>query len=334
MTSPSPGDIEAILAEQLADPGTGWSLGTFGALGEFTRDPEEPCDLSPAELRVVTARGGLALAPPEGLRLFAYELPSRDGRSWSQAVALCLPEAAAAMTRRAVLSELGPDRAALRPGDRDLPLFDMGLGCLQVDVCLRSAEPATLAALREGLGRPVLAPGHPLPPRLPALSPPRVFLGPLGRLEVYQPIPEPGGRSPEGPHSHVLPALLRHGRTHAATLPLPEGWIPCASFFPANPLRDALGRPRPFDREAHARFQALLRRFGDPVLLAVKDALAAALEAGQAPEDFPPPATRAERAVLRVALRQHACLEPRPERLAPWRAAFDRAEEGKETEEA
>ena len=49
--------------------------------------------------------------------------------------------------------------------------------------------------------------------RLPRLSPHRVFCCRMGRVEVYQPIPAPDGKSPEGPHTHVLPRLLAHGRS-------------------------------------------------------------------------------------------------------------------------
>ncbi len=40
-----------------------------------------------------------------------------------------------------------------------------------------------------------------------AANPHRVFLSRLGRIEVYQPIPPPSGKSPQGPHTHVLPQL-------------------------------------------------------------------------------------------------------------------------------
>ena len=47
----------------------------------------------------------------------------------------------------------------------------------------------------------------------------------MGRVEVFQPIPSPDGKSPEGPHTHVLPRLLAHGRLNAATVPVPDGWL-------------------------------------------------------------------------------------------------------------
>ena len=103
-----------------------------------------------------------------------------------------------------------------------------------------------------------------------ATNPHRVFLSRLGRIEVFQPIPPPDGKSPDGPHTHVLPGLLRHRRTHAATEPIPDGLVPCAHVYPAHPAKDGMGQPRPFDRARHDAFQAILRSYGDPKFLALK----------------------------------------------------------------
>ena len=61
--------------------------------------------------------------------------------SWNHRVALCLPEDGCAKNRRAVLTELGADTQALREQDRGASLFDLGLGALQVDVCVRAIDP-------------------------------------------------------------------------------------------------------------------------------------------------------------------------------------------------
>jgi hypothetical protein len=34
--------LSEFLDKQLKDPDTAWSVGSFGAIAEFTRDPEEP----------------------------------------------------------------------------------------------------------------------------------------------------------------------------------------------------------------------------------------------------------------------------------------------------
>ena len=51
------------------------------------------------------------------------------------------------MNGRTVLTALGPDIQALREEDRQAMLFDLGLGALQVDVCIRVADPKVTAEL-------------------------------------------------------------------------------------------------------------------------------------------------------------------------------------------
>jgi hypothetical protein len=159
-------DPEESLAEffdnQLKDPSAAWSVGSFGAIAEFMRDPDEPVTLrrngSPG--RRSTARGGVLVDAQIGSRLIASESPTAE--AWNHRVALCLPRQLCGMNRRFELTETGADAHALRSEDQGGILFDLGLGLLQVDAFVR--------------------------PR----------------------------------HTHVLPRLLAHGRTHPATEPLPS----------------------------------------------------------------------------------------------------------------
>ncbi|WP_342154109.1 DUF6925 family protein [Methylorubrum sp. SB2] len=270
MASSSRADaVSDLLREALADPGTAWSLGSFGAIAEFMRDQDEAVSALPDDrLGMATERGAIALGACPDLRPVAYETAVASG--WNHAVALCLPEAACAMSRRGVVTELGPDREAARERDREAILFDLGLDLLAVDACVRTSDPEAIACLRSGVGRPLFDHANPIGQHLVAMSPHRVFLAKVGRIEVYAPIPGPGGTSPEGPHTHVLPKLLRTGRTHAATTPIPAGWVPCAALHPAHPYKDMMGRRIAFDAARYEAFQVLLDRWGDPDLLAVK----------------------------------------------------------------
>lgn len=315
-----------FLAGQLADAEVGWSLGTFGAIAEFTRDADEAValDRSDGAVSAVTARGGICIRAKADLRAIASE--SLTPSAWNQRVALCLPQSACAMNGRTVLTEVGLDGNALRAEDRSALLFDLGLGALQIDACVRSADPEVIAALRHCCGISLFAAGNGAMHAILASNPHRVFISRIGRIEVFQPIPPRDGTSPEGPHTHVLPKLLSSGRTHAATEPIPAGRIPCAYFYP--PIRDGNGSSRPFRREVHDAFQTMLSRYGDPRLVEIKDRVADAVRAGEPPSPVHLPEDRHGRAALRVTLRQLKASGQMSAALAAWLAAHDRHDPG------
>src|SRR5882724_9776530 len=307
-----------LISDQLADPEAHWSLGTFGAIAEFVRDADEPAEIAQTEETafVVTPRGGIRLVVRPGLRPIAFETVTTQG--WSQRVAFCLPEAECAMSRRTVLTELGPDAHALRAQDRDAVLFDLGLGVLQVDCCIRTGDAGLHEGLRAHAGRSLFEPGNPAMGLVLRHSPHRVFVTRAGRAEVYQGIPVPGGKAPEGPHTHVLPKLLAHKRTHAATEPIPRGFVSCAHLYPAHPLRDGYGRAIPFDGARYAAFQRLLSRYGDIEHLRLKRNVTKALNAGAGPEAIAMPDDRYAQAAIRVALRQLKASEGSSPALTAW----------------
>jgi hypothetical protein len=324
-------EVLDFLSDHLADSATGWSMGTFGAIAEFTRDADEAAELCRSEraISAVTARGGLRVAAHESLRLIASESPTSE--SWTHRVAFCLPEKSCAMSGRSELTEVGPDREALRAVDQAGVLFDLGLGTLQVDVCVRSNEPEVIAALRSCAGKSVFDPMSRAMSVILSANPHRVFISRIGRAEVYQPIPPPGGTSPTGPHTHVLPKLLAHRRTHAATEPLPAGLIPCAHCYPPHPMRDRLGRRHGFRHELHEAFQLILARCGDPTRVELKRRVIDSVTAGHKPSPIASPDDRFARATIRVALRQLRALDGQWPSLPAWLAAYDRLDNNEET---
>lgn len=326
-------ELRDLLTEAINDWRAGWSVGSFGAIAEFHQDPSEPLDVdAAAELTRATARGAIRIDRLVGVRPVAYETLSPRPHRWSHGVALCLRDVDAARPeRRRVLTELGPDNGAVRVQDRDGVLFDMGLDQPQIDFLVRTQDPNLIATLRRGAGRSLFEPDNPAMRAILRAHPHRVAVSNIGRAEVYQPIggPDTGGVSPAGPHTHVLPKLLRAGRTHSANTPIPEGWTPCAMLHPANPVMTPLGEDRTFDAAAFDAFQQLVQIWAAPGVSEVKraaiDALAEALE----PDAFEEPNSRVERAALRLALRQQArAAEARRDdtRLAlisAWRRRFD-----------
>jgi hypothetical protein len=313
-----------LLHAQIADPDTQWSLGTFGGIAEFSRDRDEKVRLtqSATGAAAVTARGGIAIELSGDCRPFAFECITRS--SWSQRVAFCLPAGDCAMNRRTVLTELDVDREALQPEHRGSTLFDLGLGALQADLCVRIDDHNMVARLRSHCGRSVFDPANPAMGLLLETNPHRVFISRIGRIEVYQPIPPASGKSPDGPHTHVLPKLLKSGRTHAATEPVPAGWIPCAHLYPGHPARDERGSGS-FDAAGHESFQRMIESFGLPEYVAIKRQVADAVEAGAPPSALATAQDRHGRAGVRIALRQLKAAGHASPILHAWLAEFDSA---------
>ncbi len=140
-------DVRQLVRDHLLDPGCQWTVGTFGAIAEFMRDPREPVLIvdEPNRMSASTSRGGISFHSFDGVRAFASE--SATGSTWGHRVSLCVPHAVCGMSRRTVVTEVGGDDAAIRPEDRTAILFDMGLGARQVDVCIRVSDPTLLGLL-------------------------------------------------------------------------------------------------------------------------------------------------------------------------------------------
>ncbi len=321
----NPGAAVEAFQAHLADAASGWSIGTFGAIAEFMRDSDETAAVIPTESggRIWTARGAMAVTLAPDTLVIAYEGLSKYPDRWTHGVAFCLPQDGGSGSGRQGLSELGPDSGAVRNEDREAVLFDMGVGADNVDFCIRTADTGLIETLRRAEGSDILSSDSLAMAALKEANPHRVCLSVLGRVEVYQRIGsrDDASPTPEGPHTHLLPSLLKSGRTHSANTPVPAGWYPCLNLYPAHPIVDALGHAQPFDNAKHAAFQALLERFAPAGYMNEKQRIAVAVAAGDDPADYRPAGSRVARTAARIALRQLGHTDSDLPALAAWRRA-------------
>lgn len=320
-----------LLKARLRDPANTWAIGALGALAEFARDADEDAELTETERggSAITARGAIIAEAPDGAAVVAYEGLSGHADRWTHGVAFHLPDEAAAMSRRTVLTELDRDEDAARPEDRSGVLFDTGLGAANVDVCVRTADPDLLTALRREAGRRLLADGSAAMAAIKATSPHRVFRSRMGRVEVYQRIGSSARNipTPEGPHTHVLPGLLKAGRTHSANIPIPAGHMPALLLYPPSPVSDAMGDGKPFDRGDFDAFQGLLDGFGPRGYVAEKRRITEAVLGDVDAGAYRPARSRMGRTGARIALRQMVHTHGAPQQLWAWRNVYDRVSE-------
>lgn len=314
-----------LLADFAADHGNGWSIGTMGAIGEFLRDADEPAtiDRTADRIAITTPRGGMRLAPTGELRAMAWDSLSSDGESWGHGMAVCVEIPA---TANRSIHALDTDAEALRPEDRSHRLFGLGVGHGAVDMALRTDDAELIAVMEAAVGTPYVGNGD-IPTHVLRAQPHRILLSPIGRIEIFQPIPPPDGKSPEGPHTHLLPKLVVKDRPHSSNTPIPEGWQSVLNIHPRSPWRNALGERHAYRADLDAAFAPLLARYGLEADHAIDRQLRAAIDNGTAP-DWPD--SRRGRTKARITLRRMAAAGDT--RVAPLRATFDRApiDEGEE----
>lgn len=226
-------EIRAFVARSLRENKGTWVAGIVGAVGEFTAAPGNSVHVDlEGDLIVATTPGAkLRFHINDDVRALTFdpkETPIKDMR-----VMLAVKRERGRPDVARLLSPLGRDRAAISAVDRDANLFDLGLGRKEARFCVRTGPGPLNAALARADGTAFPANLPQIGPALLEASPARVIETALGRIEVLTPIPALTGKSPLGPHTHLLPDHLASGRATPAGMELPRAYLPGAIFYPA-----------------------------------------------------------------------------------------------------
>jgi hypothetical protein len=213
----APDEIAELIHGALEARMGGWSMGVQGALAEFAVVGDERAEVRRSghggrSVEAVTTGGGIRLTITDDTVAYAA---GSDG-----AITLAVPRSTLpAPSLRVTAAPADP--AALRPEDEKAVLVDLAVGHSAAAFCVRTADPDLIAALRAVEGRSWREALDDVGHLLVAASPHRVVTGPLGRIEVYNPIPLERDASPDGCHTHLLPKLLETGRETAEGDELP-----------------------------------------------------------------------------------------------------------------
>jgi hypothetical protein len=227
-----------------------------------------------------------------------------------------MPTTEAQMVNRSGISEL-------RTVDKSSPVFDLGLCLGHLNVCIQTDSKELVALFRANIGKSLFNPDSNLIKAVKDASPVRIFKSKAACIKVYSDIPAIDEKNPLGPHTHLSIKLLQHNQTQAATIPLPENYVPVFAFYPPNPIRDGTGSIRAFDAKAFDHFQGLLRSYQSKPLARVKQMFRHAMKKGCRPDECALPSTKAERTALRVAIRQHYQSHGPSVLLSKWSAIYE-----------
>jgi hypothetical protein len=171
--------------------------------------------------------GALRLNLDDRVRALAF--PQVEG---PEVLALAVLRERGGPPRASGLTPRGPDHEAIGAPDRIAPLFDLGLGRKEARFCLRMAPGPLADRMSAAAGTDLAGLLSAEGAALLAASPVRVVETAPGRAEGATPIPLPGGRSPDGPHTHLLPDHLATGLATPVSLPVPRAYFPGALLYP------------------------------------------------------------------------------------------------------
>ena len=211
-----------------------WVTGCYGATAEFMISPEEACTLSAKEsgITAITARAALRLQVGDHVR--ALQLRDDDAANGYRAIFLVVLKTRASLPATSTLTRLGPDGGAIEVGHRDQVLYDLGLGRSDVRFSVRTSHEGLMDSPERARGMALLRTLSTAGVELLRQSPTRVVESALGRIEVHTEIPAPGGKSPDGPHTHLLSNHLSTGRSTQPGIELPPVYALGATYYPRN----------------------------------------------------------------------------------------------------
>lgn len=226
-------DVRRTLCD-LLKVGGACVIGVVGAVAEFRGARGEPIDVSwsgdVVEARTPGAR--LRLRINDDVRALTFD--AADAPRAESRVVLAVKRERRGPQLAHALTDLGPDTDAFDLADSEDRLFDLGLGRKEARFCVRVGAGALQDALVAAQGEAWKAWLPRLGPLLVAKSPARVVETALGRVEITATIPPPGGRSPDGPHTHLLPDHLATDRATPVGMDLPRAYWPGALLYPKS----------------------------------------------------------------------------------------------------
>lgn len=226
-------DIRGFVADRLRGATGTWVTGVVGAVAEFSTPPQGDTTVTVNGDTVIAQTQGAALRFVIDDQVRALTFEPKEVPLEASRIVLAVKRERGRPDLAATVTSLGPDHDAVDAKGSSDTLFDLGLGRKEARFCVRVGPGTAQAALdqAEGVAFPASLPL--IGPALLAESPTRVVDSALGRIEVDTPIPPPGGTSPAGPHTHLLPDHLATGRALPAGMDIPRAYYPGAIFYPA-----------------------------------------------------------------------------------------------------
>lgn len=250
-------EIKNLILESANKPSTSWAIVRNGIVAEFSIVPGDDVKTSfkGNKLHIKTQRASLSLEFDNSISAIIAESGAHGCSPWTQNIYLTIPSEHAQMAGRDKLTFLGDFNEDSVAGK----LWDLGVGNKTVDAYI-IADSDTHHLLKHKEEQNILNDPKFLR-ELVQHSPIRFFKSKFASILVKQKIPLSESDENDGPHTHLLPSLMKNKKRFLS--PVPENVEPIIQVSPFVSVIDGNGQFYKWGGFDNDKFQKLLQKHGD-----------------------------------------------------------------------
>lgn len=258
--------IKKILVDAAEITKSSWAIVRDGVVAEFSvvlgDKPIKTFENN--TLKIDTHRATLCVNFDESVKAVVAESGAHGCSPWTQHVYLCIQKDQAKMSCRNKLTYLGKFDNGVDKGD----LWDLGVGNQTLDACIIAKDESTNDLLKQKEGQYIIDDPNFLR-ELVIHSPPRLFQTKFAYILVRQKIPLTEKEELEGPHTHLLPPIIK-SKKHFE-VPVPEDMVPIIQTDPFGSVIDGNGDFHAWNGFENDSFQMFLQKYGSPQYVTLKN---------------------------------------------------------------
>jgi hypothetical protein len=258
-------EIKDLIIQSASKTDSSWAIVRDGIVAEFSVVPGDKPSVSFENniLRIDTHRATLCINFDESIDFIVAESGAHGCSPWTQNVYLCVPKQDAKMSCRDKLTYLGHYKDVQDEGE----LWDLGVGNKTLDACIIAKDEQTNQLLKQKEGKYIIDDPNFLR-ELVIHSPTRLFKSKHAYIIVRQKIPREGEDEVEGPHTHLLPHIIKSGKHF--DVPVPKTMIPVLQTNPFGSVIDGNGDFHKWNGFDEDKFQRFLEKYGDQGYVSLK----------------------------------------------------------------
>ncbi len=327
-------DIIALIHQQLSDNNAAFSCGIIGVtIRYFMVNERAKIKLTNNGGNAITDGGTISINLPNDITATAYENISGIGSIWDHGLLLSYPQGKAKLDINHGLHKIDVTKISIFSDLHDNILYNLGLlynfpkQSRNFITAISTKDKKLIKAINQQIQHGDNIIDSDLLNYALTTNSHIIIANKFIRIEAKTPFNQ------NTPHGYIIMKMLRpyekttndmiKPRSHAATLPVPNGHSLIMALRPHSPWIDANGQFTDFKPQAYEKFQPIFNQFAPEYLRQEKTRLINAITTNLSPDGYKPASTRYARLQTRATLRQLNQLIPKTANIKKWLIKLD-----------